>query len=197
MGAAVDKSATEPFFFQKPSDAVTTLKEIPYPTRTNDFQYEVELVAVIGKGGSSIKKEAVTDHLFGFALGIDLTRRDIQKVAKTTGRPWDLGKGFDLSAPCTEIIPLPPNATHYTEVLPLDSRIYLKVNGEIKQDDKLKSMIWPVEDLVAILSTYVELQPGDLIYAGTPAGVGPIKPGDVVEANIEGLGVEPLQIKIL
>ena len=194
MGAPHTAARKEPFFFTKPADAVTTAATMPYPTKTNDLHHEVELVAAIGKGGKDIPAASVSDHLFGFAVGIDLTKRDKQLIAKETGKPWDMWKGFDNSAPCSEIVPLPAEAKHYTEFLPLSSKITLHINGEVRQQDNLSSMIWNVEELISILSTYVELQPGDLVYTGTPSGVGSIQRGDKVVAEVEGVAVLNLTV---
>lgn len=178
-----------PFFFQKPRDAIVhNGATVPYPTLTEDFQFEIELVLAIGKGGSNISESDAGDHVLGLAVGIDLTRRDVQVKARKTGRPWGIGKAFDHSAPIT-------NIQHLGErPLPDSGAITLDVNGERKQDGDLKEMIWNCAEVISILSTHYELVAGDLIYTGTPAGVGPVVPGDKIVGNVEGLPA--LQITI-
>ncbi|WP_165066133.1 fumarylacetoacetate hydrolase family protein [Marisediminicola senii] len=175
-----DPDREPPFFFTKPADAVVHASgSIPYPPLTTDFHYAVELVIAIGRGGADIEVDAAAGHIFGYGAGIDLPRRDLQREAKDRGGPWDWAKAFDLSAPVSAIHPLPTI---------LDSgRIWLSVNGELRQDGDLAAMIWPVADIVAAASRAVSLQPGDLIFTGTPAGVGPLQPGDVVTGGVEGV----------
>lgn len=172
-----------PFFFTKPADAVVDGGvTIPYPPDTDDLNHEAELVAVIGTGGRNISIEDSLDHVWGYSLGNDLTRRDIQIRARDQGRPWDLGKGFDNSA---VIGP----AHSVSEVgHPSEGWIRLSVNGEVKQDGNLNEMIWKLPEMIAILSRSMELRPGDLIMTGTPAGIGPLVPGDVCVIAIEGMG---------
>ena len=171
-----------PFFFQKPADAIVQNGSvIPYPTLTEDLQYEIELVLAIGKGGSGIPVESSADHVFGLATGIDLTRRDVQVKARKTGRPWGIGKAFDHSAPITEIAPLEGGA------LPVSGDISLDVNGEIKQKGDLSELIWNCAEVVSVLSTHYELVAGDLIYTGTPSGVGPVTPGDRIVGRVRNL----------
>lgn len=170
-----------PFFFQKPADAIVPSgSSIPYPVQTNDFQHEIELVLAIGKGGADIAPQDAARHVFGLAVGIDLTRRDLQFQARDVGRPWESGKAFDHSAPISPIHPLKGG-------LPKSGRITLSVNGVVKQDGDLKDMIWPCDDIIAQLSGLFMLMPGDLIYTGTPAGVGKLVPGDKVEGRVEGV----------
>ncbi len=172
-----------PFFFQKPTDAVVQDGSVvPYPPGTQDFQYEVELVAAIGKGGRNISKEAGESHIFGYAIGIDLTRRDLQREAAKRGLPWEMGKSFDRSAPCGPI--------HRIEkVGPIKrGKICLSVNGISRQDGDIAQMIWNVPEIISELSRQYDLSQGDIILTGTPAGVGPIVPGDVIECTIAGLG---------
>ncbi|MCY4336582.1 MAG: fumarylacetoacetate hydrolase family protein [Litoreibacter sp.] len=171
-----------PFFFDKPADAVVESgAELPYPQATADLHHEVELVVAIGRGGSGIAAEAALSHIWGACVGVDLTRRDLQADAKAKGRPWDMAKGFDRSAPMAALVPL-------ADAGPLDAgRIWLSVDGAMKQDADLSEMIWPVADCIAHLSSLVELAPGDLIMTGTPAGVGPLAPGAQVRAGIGNL----------
>lgn len=178
-----DPDREPPFFFCKPADAVIPASGVvPYPSLTQDLNYEVELVVAIGKGGKNISQETALEHVWGYTVGVDLTLRDLQTVAKKQGRPWDLSKGFDASAPTNPLIPVSQSG-HMVKGL-----IWLSVNGEKRQDGHLSHQIWPVADVISYLSQAVELQPGDLIYTGTPAGVGTIKPGDVVTGGIKGLG---------
>jgi fumarylpyruvate hydrolase len=172
-----------PFFFTKPADAVVDSGgSIPYPTLTANLHHEIELVVAIGKGGSDIAPEHALSHIWGYGVGIDLTRRDLQDVAKKASRPWDWSKGFDRSAPCAPLVP----AERVTA--PLSGRIWLAVDGTVKQDGRLEDLIWPVPDIVAIASRGVELKAGDLIFTGTPAGVGPVPPGSTLTGGIDGIG---------
>ena len=174
-----------PFFFSKPADAVVDSGNVvPYPQLTNNFHFEIELVIAIAKSGSDIKRDEAMDHVFGAAVGIDFTRRDLQSAAKKAGRPWDWGKGCDHGAPCGAITPI--NSSNQTVLK--SGRIWLAVNGEIKQDSNLDDLIWPVEDIIAFCSSASRLEPGDLIYTGTPAGVGPVVPGDKITGGIDQLG---------
>ncbi len=182
MGA--DPSREPPFFFEKPPDAiVANHATIPYPSRTKNFHHEIELVVAIGRGGRDIAAASALDHVFGYAAGNDLTRRDLQFEARDKGRPWDTGKAFDRSAAITRIRPVSV-VGHISS-----GAIWLEVNGETRQKADVRELIWSVPELIAELSTLFELQPGDLIYTGTPAGVGPVKPGDVMRGSIEGLDV--------
>ncbi|MEP7246082.1 MAG: fumarylacetoacetate hydrolase family protein [Gammaproteobacteria bacterium] len=175
-------SREPPFFFTKPADAVVANNvSVPYPSRTSNFHHEVELVVALAGGGVNIPVENANSLVFGYAVGIDLTRRDLQNTAKDSGKPWDLSKAFDRSAPLAAIHPLPS-----TGVLER-GRIWLKVNGKERQQGDLADMTWKVPEIIAELSTLWELAAGDLIFTGTPAGVGPLVQGDVVEAGIEGL----------
>jgi fumarylpyruvate hydrolase len=175
MGSDPDRE--KPFFFMKPADAVVpTGSTLAYPPRTSDLHHEVELVVALGRGGSNVPVEKAEALIFGHAVGIDLTRRDLQAEAKKTGRPWDLSKGFDHSAPIGDLVPgVPPSA----------GQISLTVDGELRQQGDLADMIWNVAEIIAELSTYVELAAGDLIFTGTPAGVGPVRPGEIVRGDIE------------
>lgn len=178
-----DPDREPPFFFLKPADAVVEDgATIPYPPQTENFHYEAELVAVIGKGGVNIAEADALDHVWGYGVGNDLTRRDLQLVAREQGRPWDLGKGFDRSAPIAPIHPV-SKVGH-----PSKGSIKLTVNGEVKQDADLSELIWSIPEMISILSHSMELKAGDVIMTGTPAGVGPLVPGDVCVVTIEGVG---------
>ncbi len=172
-----------PFFFSKPADAlVPGGGNVAYPPRTGNLQHEVELVVALSKGGSDIPAEQALGHVFGYAVGIDLTRRDLQAQAKEKGRPWDMSKGFDQSGPLSAVLPVAA-CGH-----PRSGRIWLTVNGAIKQDGDLGQMTWNVAEIIANLSTYVSLAAGDLIFTGTPAGVSTIVSGDVLECGVDGVG---------
>lgn len=178
-----DPDRDPPFFFLKPADAIVDDgATIPYPPQTENFHFEAELVAVIGKGGTNIAEDDALEHVWGYGVGNDLTRRDLQLKAREQGRPWDLGKGFDRSAPVAAIHPV-SQVGH-----PSKGTIRLTVNGEVKQDADLSELIWSVPEMISILSQSMELKPGDLIMTGTPAGVGPLQPGDTCVVEIEGLG---------
>ena len=185
-----DPDREPPFFFLKPTDTVVDDgAAVPYPPETSNFQYEIELVVAIGKGGADIPVERALDHVFGYAVGIDLTRRDLQLQAREQGRPWDWGKGFDLSAPCA------PLHTVKEVGHPSKGRIWLAVDGDVKQDADLSELIWSVPEIISIASRSMELRPGDLIYTGTPAGVGPVRRGEVMTGGIDGLGA--IRISVL
>lgn len=170
-----------PVFFTKPADAIVASGvAVPYPPRTENFHYEVELVIAVGGAGRNIPAAQALDHVFGYAVGNDLTRRDLQGTAKKKGLPWDTGKAFDRSAPIGAI--RPASLGHVSQ-----GAIWLKLNGETQQQSDIKEMIWSVPEIIAELSTLFELRAGDLIYTGTPAGVGPLKPGDRIECHIDGL----------
>lgn len=178
-----------PFFFTKPADAlVETGSTIPYPLATQNLHHEIELVVAIGKGGVHIDRGAALDHIWGYGVGVDLTRRDLQDMAKKAARPWDWAKAFDDSAPCGALIPAE------TSGHPQSGRIRLAINGEVRQEGDLAEMIWPVADIIAICSEAVELQPGDLIFTGTPSGVGPVEAGDRLSGEVEGVGAVELEI---
>ncbi len=173
----------KPFFFQKPRDAIVgNGGSVPYPPFTEDFQYEIELVLAIGKSGTDIAVEDAGAHVFGIATGIDLTRRDRQIEARKAGRPWEVGKSFDASAPIGDILPLNGGA------LPVRGALSLRVNDEVRQSADIADMIWNSAEIVSQLSRHYALEAGDLIYTGTPAGVGPIFPGDKVVGEVEGIG---------
>jgi fumarylpyruvate hydrolase len=177
-----DPDREPPFFFTKPADAIVRNHAvIPYPPRTKNFHHEIELVIAIGMAGRDIPTAGALDHVFGYAVGIDLTRRDLQLEARDKGRPWDTGKAFDRSAVITAI--RTASACGHIQ----NGRIWLTVNGEARQEGDIRELIWSIPELIAELSTLFELQPGDLIYTGTPAGVGPLQSGDRVEGGVEGL----------
>ncbi|NNG24397.1 fumarylacetoacetate hydrolase family protein [Telluria aromaticivorans] len=177
-----DPSREPPFFFTKPADAVVPASgAVPYPPATQDLHHEVELVVALGAGGVDIAPDDAMALVWGYGVGLDLTRRDLQAVAKDAGRPWDMAKGFDASAPCSPLIPAS------TLGHPQDARIWLEVNGTLRQEGNLNEMIWPIADVISHLSRLVRLEAGDLIYTGTPAGVAALKPGDQVRGGVEGV----------
>jgi fumarylpyruvate hydrolase len=172
-----------PFFFAKPADAVVVGgASIPYPPKTEDFQHEAELVVAIGKDGADISVESALEHVYGYACGLDMTRRDLQAVAKKAGRPWEMAKGFDYSAPIGTIEPA--SAIGH----PQKGAITLSVNGTERQRGDLGDQIWSVAETIAYLSQFVDLKAGDIIMTGTPAGVSAVVKGDVIEGRIEGVG---------
>lgn len=184
-----DPKSEPPLFFSKPADAVVESgATISYPSNTSNFHHEVELVIAIGQGGSNIAESDAVNHVWGYGVGVDLTRRDRQAEAKKAGTPWDTAKGFDHSAP---ISALTPNAASGDIT---NARIWLKVNSEIRQDANTHDMIWSVPEIIAALSTWWELKPGDLIFTGSPSGVSALKPGDTIECGVEGLA--PLSFSI-
>ena len=177
-----DPTREPPCFFTKPADAVVANgSAVRYPSRTANLHHEVELVVAIGKGGRHVPVAEALEHVFGYAVGNDLTRRDLQSHAKDNGLPWDVAKGFDHSAPISAIRPV-SDGGHLSS-----GRIWLEVNGQARQDANLMELIWSVPEIVAELSTLFELQPGDLIFTGTPAGVGAVERGDSIVAGIDGL----------
>jgi fumarylpyruvate hydrolase len=179
-----------PFFFQKPRDAVVLSGQpVPYAALTSDFHHEVEMVLAVGKPGSDIAAEKASDHIVALAVGIDLTRRDLQFEARNAGRPWEIGKAFDHSAPIGELQPCSGSD------LSVNREISLSVNGVVRQHSDVQNMIWTPAEIVSRLSKPYRLEPGDLIYTGTPAGVGAVAVGDVLEARIAGL--PPLMITIV
>lgn len=176
-----DPTREEPFFFLKPADAIVLSGvRVRYPRMTREFHHEVELVLAIGKDGSEISPDRAHEHIYGAGVGVDLTRRDLQMEAKKQGRPWDMGKAFDHSAPCGALTPLNGRP------IPADSAIWLTVNGAIRQRSTLGQLIWSPAEIVFWLSKYVDLRAGDLIYTGTPEGVGPLARGDALHAHIDG-----------
>jgi 2-keto-4-pentenoate hydratase/2-oxohepta-3-ene-1,7-dioic acid hydratase in catechol pathway len=184
MGSNPDREP--PFFFQKPTDAIQnvaagTVADHPYPSLTKNYHYEVELVAALAKGGRNIPAAQALDHVYGYAIGLDMTRRDLQRAMGDEKKPWEIGKSFDRSA---VIGPLHTAAQigHFK-----DGAIWLKVNGTTKQDANLSQMIWSVAEQISKLSEAFELMPGDIIYSGTPANVGPVVRGDVIDCHIDKL----------
>jgi fumarylpyruvate hydrolase len=179
-----DPKRQPPFFFTKPADAVVDSGvRLAFPTRTASLHHEVELVVALAKGGVDVQPAHAPTLIFGYAVGIDLTRRDMQAEAKKTGRPWDMSKGFDHSAPIGALT---------RGIPPLKGAISLTVDGSVRQAGDLQDMIWSVADIIANLSTYVAVAAGDLIFTGTPAGVGPIQRGERVRGMIDG--VEPIDV---
>ena len=178
-----------PFFFAKANDMIVEDgSTVPYPPLTNNYHHEVELVVAIGKGGANIPVESALSHVFGYAIGFDMTRRDVQQAAGKKGHPWEIGKSFDQSAPCGPIHPV-TQVGHLQE-----GEIEIAVNGTVRQQSDLNLMIWDVPNIINQLSQQVTLQPGDLIYTGTPEGVGPVVSGDVMVGRIAKLG--ELTIKV-
>ncbi len=180
MGHDPDREA--PFFFQKSPENLDPSGEFPYPPKSTDVHHEVELAVLLGSGGTNIAVGDALSHVYGYALALDMTRRDLQGEQKKQGRPWEIGKAFERSAP---IGPVHPAAAvgH-----PERGAIRLAVNGEIRQNGALDQMIWKVPEMIAYLSEYFELAAGDVILSGTPAGVGPVTPGDVLELSADALG---------
>ena len=189
-----DPTREPPFFFQKPTDAIQyvatgTVADHPYPTLTKNYHYEAELVAAIGKGGRRITPEQALSHVYGYTLGLDMTRRDLQRAMGDEKRPWEIGKSFDRSAPIGAIHKVAQTG-HFTQ-----GAIWLKVNGQTKQSANLNQMMWSVAEQITKLSEAFELFPGDIIYSGTPENVGPVVVGDVIEMHIDGL--PNLSVKIV
>jgi fumarylpyruvate hydrolase len=177
-----DPDREDPFFFMKPADAIVQNHgSMPYPPMCNDLHHEIEMVVAIGKPGRDVPVEKALDLVFGYAVGLDMTRRDLQGQAKKLGRPWDFGKGFDASAPCTKIFPV-SKVGHIGK-----GAIWLKVNGEVRQKSDIEMLIWNVPETISYLSKYMSLAPGDLIYSGTPEGVAAVKRGDKLVGHVDGL----------
>jgi len=185
-----DPNREPPFFFTKPADAVVPASgAVPYPPSTDDLHHEIELVVALGAGGANVDPASALDLVWGYGVGLDLTRRDLQAVAKDTGRPWDMAKGFDASAPISALHPV-SEVGH-----PAEGRIWLEVNGALRQEGNLNELIWPIADVIAYLSRFVTLAPGDLIYSGTPSGVAALEPGDRVRGGVDGVDTFELEIR--
>ncbi|TCK31147.1 fumarylpyruvate hydrolase [Ancylobacter aquaticus] len=187
MGHDPDKEP--PFFFQKNPDNVITDGTFPYPDKSSDVHFELEMLVAIGKGGVNIPVESALDHVWGYGVGLDMTRRDLQGEAKKLGRPWEVGKAFEDSAPCSALVPASV-VGH-----PADGKVWLNVNGTQRQVGDLNQMIWKVPEMISYLSGLFELEPGDVIMSGTPAGVGAIVRGDVMEGGVDGVGT--LTVKVV
>ncbi|MBK5927006.1 fumarylacetoacetate hydrolase family protein [Rhodobaculum claviforme] len=178
-----DPDREPPFFFMKsPTCLLTDGADMPWPPGTEDVHHEIELVVALGKGGRDIPVADALAHVWGYGVGLDMTRRDLQAALKKAGRPWEVAKAFEASAPCAEIVPA-ERIGH-----PAHGAIRLHVNGALRQEGDLDQMIWKVPEIIAHLSALFELRAGDLIMTGTPAGVGPVRPGDVMEAEVAGIG---------
>jgi fumarylpyruvate hydrolase len=189
-----DPEREPPFFFCKPTDSIVVATpeapaEIPYPSETSDYHFEIELVAAIGRTGRNIPVEQANDYIYGYAVGLDMTRRDLQVTARKAGRPWELGKSFDQSAPISLLHPA-ATAGH-----PASGAIWLTVDGDDRQRSDIAKLVWSVPEIVANLSTLFELQPGDLIYTGTPEGVGPVVRGETMRGGIPGL--TDIEVKVI
>jgi fumarylpyruvate hydrolase len=176
-----DPNREPPFFFQKNPDNLVTDGKFPYPDRSDDVHFELELVVALAKGGKNIPLDQALDHVYGYAVGLDMTRRDLQGEAKKLGRPWEIGKAFDSSAPCTEIIPASETGH------PSQGRVWMKCDDELRQEGDLNQMIWKVPEMISYLSDYFTLAAGDLIFTGTPAGVGAVKRGNVLVGGVDGV----------
>lgn len=180
MGEADERDP--PIFFQKPPDSIVGEGvPVPYPSATSDYQYEGELVVAIGKAGEDIPAAVANEHIFGYAVGLEMTRRDLQRAAAKAGHPWENGKSFDHSSPCSAIVPATKTGH------PTQGALVLSVNGMQKQKTDLSQLIWNVPEIISQLSRLYRLMPGDLIYTGTPDGVGPVVPGDRIELSVEGI----------
>lgn len=177
-----DPNKEPPFFFQKNPDNVLVGKDFPYPPASKDVHHEIEMVVALKSGGRDIPLARALDHVYGYGVGVDMTRRDLQGEAKKLGRPWEVGKAFEESAPCTALVPA-SKIGH-----PSSGKVWLDVNGERRQTGDLNQMIWKVPEMISYLSGLFTLAPGDLIMSGTPAGVGPVSRGDVLKGGVEGVG---------
>ncbi|MDH3316332.1 MAG: fumarylacetoacetate hydrolase family protein [Gammaproteobacteria bacterium] len=181
MGGDPDRE--EPFFFQKnPDNLLTGGADFPYPDKSSDVHHEIEMIVALDKGGQNIPLESALDHVWGYGVALDMTRRDLQAQCKKAGRPWEIGKAFEQSAPSSELVAA-SEIGH-----PSDGAIWLKVNDEIRQQGNLNHMIWKVPEMIAYLSSLFVLAPGDVILSGTPSGVGPVQRGDRLEGHVDGVG---------
>ena len=189
MGRPVDKSVEQAFYFTKsPQTLVESGATVAYPPRTSNYHFEMELVLAIGKAGFRVNEANAHEHIYGYAAGLDMTRRDLQLVVRDKGRPWDTGKDIEQGSVCAEIVPLPG-------VVVEGGAIALEVNGQTKQSSDVNKLIWNIREILADLSTYYHLQPGDLIYTGTPEGVGAVVRGDTLEGGVDGL--TPLRLSVV
>jgi len=186
MNGEVDRD--QPFFFSKPPQSITQQSNIPFPTQTNNLHHEVELVVFLSSKCSNIASNEAHEHIFGYGVGVDLTKRDLQAIAKKDGKPWDLSKGFDCSAPISKIF-------KNENVILSQGEIKLSVNGMERQSSNLSHMAWKVDEIISWLSKSITLHPGDIIFTGTPAGVGKLNPGDRIDASIESIG--SLSVKLI
>jgi fumarylpyruvate hydrolase len=184
-----DPNKEPPFFFQKnPDNLLPEGQDFPYPAKSDDVHFEIELVVALKSGGTNIPVAGALDHVFGYAVGLDMTRRDLQGEAKKLGRPWEIGKAFEHSAPCGPIVPVEKTG-------PLSKgAVTLEVNGEIRQKGDINQMIWKIPEMISYLSDYFTLAPGDLIMSGTPAGVGAVRRGDRLKGRVEGVGELNVQV---
>ena len=188
MGRPVDKSVEVPFYFTKaPSTLVESGATVAYPPGTQNYHHEMELVLAIGAPGFRVSVADAPQLIYGYACGLDMTRRDLQLVARDKGRPWDLGKDVEQSSVASEIVPMPSTVLRQGELA-------MRVNGSVRQQSDLSKLIWDIPELIADLSKFYHLQPGDLIFTGTPEGVGPLQPGDRIEGQIENVGTITLNI---
>jgi len=184
-----DPNREPPFFFQKNPDNISLGEEFPYPSQTKDLHHEIEMTVALKSGGTAISIDSALDHVFGYGVGLDMTRRDLQGVAKDMGRPWEVGKAFEKSAPCGPLTP--------AEAIghPTKGAVVLTVNGAVRQEGNLDQLIWKVPEMIAYLSGLFELAPGDVIMSGTPSGVAAVTRGDVLHAHVEGL--EDLTVRVV
>lgn len=188
MGRPVDKSAERPFYFTKSLDTVVESgATVSYPSGTQNFHFEMELVVVVGKPGFKVPAAQAHELIYGYACGLDMTRRDLQLIARDKGRPWDLGKDVEQSSVCSEVVPMPG-------VVLERGAIELAVNGQTRQKSDLDKLIWNIREIIEDLSQFYELQPGDLIYTGTPEGVGAVLPGDRISGHVDGVGEVSLTV---
>jgi fumarylpyruvate hydrolase len=188
MGRPVDKSVERPFYFTKaPQTLTASSATVAYPPETSNYHFEMEMVVAIGKAGFRVKAEDAHTLIYGYAAGLDMTRRDLQLVARDKGRPWDLGKDVEQSSVCSEIVPM-------EGVIIENGAVALEVNGQTKQSSDVDKLIWNVRELIADLSLFYHLQPGDLIYTGTPEGVGPVVAGDKITGSVAGLAEVALTV---
>jgi fumarylpyruvate hydrolase len=188
MGRPVDKSVERAFYFTKsPQTLVMSGSTVPYPPETKDYHYEMELVLVVGRPGFRVSAERAHELIYGYACGLDMTRRDLQLAARDKGRPWDLGKDIEQGSVCSEVVPLEGVAIERGEIA-------LEVNGQVRQRSDVSKLIWNIREILADLSLHYHLQPGDLIYTGTPEGVGAVVPGDVLAGRVEGVGTVVLTV---